>query len=137
MTGPAWRSRVRYLAAEPGWWGDTPSEHVSADRKRLGELTAQLGLAAGQWEQSLQELSTGERQRFALIRALQDTPPVLLLDEPTGALDAAAGRRVEEVLRQCLKAGAAIVLVSHSEEQVERLAQRRYAIRGRRLEEAP
>jgi ABC-type sulfate/molybdate transport systems ATPase subunit len=94
-----------------------------------------LGLKPSQLDQSITQLSTGERQRMALLRAIADKPAVLLLDEPTGALDANATARAERVIRNLLKKGAAIVLVSHDPAQVKRLATRTLMIRNGRLTE--
>ena len=89
------------------------------------------------FDMPLSRLSTGERQRLALVRAVETSPDVLLLDEPTGPLDTNSTKRVEELLKQQLKAGRAIVLVSHDPKQVSRLADRRATIRDGRLEVSP
>ena len=73
-------------------------------------------------------LSTGERQRLALLRGLAGAPRVLLLDEPTAALDPAATEAVETILRTRLDAGIILLLVSHSADQVARLADATYPI---------
>jgi ABC-type sulfate/molybdate transport systems ATPase subunit len=76
----------------------------------------------------LQRLSTGERQRLALLRALLRNPPVLLLDEPTGALDAASTALVEQELARRLADGLMLVLVTHDAQQAARLATRRFEL---------
>lgn len=132
MTGPQWRCRVRYSAAEPGWWMDTVRAHF-AEGYALEKKARELGLASGKLDQPVTELSTGERQRLALLRAIVDGPDVLLLDEPTGALDPKATRKVETLVKGLLRSGTTVLLVSHDPAQVKRLAGRTCTIRGGRL----
>jgi putative ABC transport system ATP-binding protein len=68
-------------------------------------------------------LSVGEQQRVMLARALALEPQVLLLDEPTASLDAAATEAVEGALREL--EGVSLVLVTHDPQQAERLTERR------------
>ena len=136
LSGPEWRRKVRYSAAEPGWWAETPREHFAAE-DAAAELVTMLGLAPAQLDDSLSRLSTGERQRLASARAIIDQTTVLLLDEPTGALDQRASELAEQLIRRCLDGGAGILLTSHDPDQVARLADRRLEIRDGRLGERP
>ena len=82
-----------------------------------------MGLAGSiEWEVS--RLSTGERQRLALARALCRKPQALLVDEPTASLDDCATRLVEDLIRECCREGMALVLVTHDRLQAERMAKR-------------
>jgi putative ABC transport system ATP-binding protein len=82
-------------------------------RGHIAELLDTVGLA-GLGHRSPAELSGGQQQRVAIARALAVQPEVLLADEPTGALDTAAGRQVLGLLRSAVdRAGQTVVLVTH------------------------
>jgi putative ABC transport system ATP-binding protein len=134
---PEWRRHVAYVAAEPGWWADRAAEHFApAHLERARGLLSRLGLAPAQLDAPVMRLSTGERQRLALVRSLVQKPLVLLLDEPTGALDEPTTLLVEELLRDVLAAGTSIIAVTHSPAQAERLALRRFQMVERKLQPA-
>jgi putative ABC transport system ATP-binding protein len=76
-------------------------------------------------------LSVGEQQRVMLARALALEPEVLLLDEPTASLDAAARGAVEDALRNLH--GVSLVLVTHDRAQADRLTERAIEIEGGRV----
>ena len=133
MSPQAWRKSVRYCAAEPGWWTPTPrpafygapiSAQEAGDSKVL-RLLLRLGLTAGHLDRSIHLLSTGERQRLALARALFDEPRILLLDEPTASLDVASAALVEELLKFLLLGGRCILLASHDQGLIGRLSDAR------------
>ena len=79
--------------------------------------------------------STGERQRLALARRslVCREPAVLLLDEPTGALDPASVAAVESLLLTRLRQGAAIVIVTHDPAQAQRLGTQQARIEAGRM----
>ncbi len=135
VIAPEWRRKVTYVSAESGWWADTLIEHFArSKRSEVAELAARLGLHADLLDASIARLSTGEKQRLALVRALLLCPPVLLLDEPTGPLDEESVTRVEALLRERMANGISILLVTHDANQAERLGDRRYRMATGRLE---
>jgi ABC-type multidrug transport system ATPase subunit len=128
MAAPAWRRRVRYVSAEPGWWADTAMAHApaaAAARQRFRRMLSQLDVPPAALDRAMAELSTGERRRIGLALALADEPTVLLLDEPTLGLDAARGALVDELIRFQMLAGRIVMLATHDIAQIERLAERR------------
>ena len=132
IPAPEWRRRVAFVPAESGWWDDRVREHFP-DGGGDTALIEALGLdpAALDWE--VRRLSTGERHRLAIARALVREPEVWLFDEPTAALDAEAARRVEAVITQGRDRGAAILLVTHDDAQATRLADRTLTMAHGRL----
>jgi ABC-type iron transport system FetAB ATPase subunit len=131
---PAWRRHVLYNAAEPGWWAVRISEHFpGVALAHAREMAPLLDLPLRLLDAPVMQLSTGERQRMALIRALAAEPPVLLLDEPTAALDQDSTALVEEILAERLAAGTAILMVTHNREQAKRLGARHGQMVARQL----
>jgi len=119
-----WRRAVRYVAAEPGWWAATALEHFSSPEVARA-VAERFGIDPGRLSADISTLSTGERQRLAFGRAVEDDPPVLLLDEPTAALDDHATRLVEADIERRLANGAVVLIASHDAAQIERLSDAR------------
>jgi ABC-type iron transport system FetAB ATPase subunit len=137
MPAPEWRNMVTYVAAESGWWDERVAAHFSPGTN-FAMLFAAVGISAEAWTWPVARLSTGERQRLALLRALSPQNRVLLLDEPTSGLDAENTGMVEALLRGQLSAGTAILLVTHDPKQATRMASRHFEVRdGRLIEETP
>jgi phosphate-transporting ATPase len=137
MPAPSWRRQVGYLPAETGWWANRVGEHF-ADWPSATPMVERLGLPAECVEWPITRLSTGERQRLGLIRALLVDPVVMLLDEPTSGLDPSATAAVEELVRARLEAGAGALWVTHDAAQARRLATRAFHVRaGGVVEETP
>ena len=87
---------------------------AARSRQRARELLETLGIDRHA-EAYPGRLSGGERQRVAVARALMNRPPLLLADEPTGALDTASGAEVRKLLVDLHADGQTIVLVTHDE----------------------
>jgi phosphate-transporting ATPase len=115
MSGPEWRRLVGYVPAEPGWWADTVGEHFT-DWTAAHAVARELGLPSEAKDWPIARLSTGERLRLALVRALMVGPKVLLLDEPTAALDPSSVRGVESLIGARVRAGLAVLWVTHDAE---------------------
>jgi putative ABC transport system ATP-binding protein len=134
MPAPDWRRLATYVAAESGWWEESVAAHFApADRTPAAALAERLGLKPALMEGPVLRLSTGEKQRLALIRAFVRTTPALLLDEPTGPLDPESVERVETLLRERLAAGMILLLVTHDPAQAERLGARHLHMEAGRL----
>jgi osmoprotectant transport system ATP-binding protein len=104
------------LAAEAHRW---PRPRIAA---RMAALAEMAGLDAGMLRRYPRELSGGQRQRVGLMRALMLDPPILLLDEPLGALDPIVRAELQDQLGR-LFAGLAktVVLVTHDVREAARL----------------
>jgi putative ABC transport system ATP-binding protein len=92
-------------------------------RARADELLAALRLD-GHRDAYPARLSGGQRQRVAIARALVNRPALLLADEPTGALDTAAGQEIGELLLDLNRSGQSLVLVTHNPELAAHFASR-------------
>jgi ABC-type sugar transport system ATPase subunit len=96
-------------------------EAMAAETQRLLDG---LDVRIGSPRKTIRELSGGQRQGVAIARAVQWAQRLVVMDEPTAALGLAETRRVEELIRLMRDRGIAILIVSHSLDQVFRLADR-------------
>lgn len=80
---------------------------------RAKQLLEEVGLAAPTWTKFPAQISGGEAQRAGIVRALINSPTALFADEPTGALNSAAGARVLDVLTELNERGQSIIMVTH------------------------
>ena len=127
MPANLWRRLVGLVPAESGWWSERVADHFTPSND-LTAMLASIGLPdALDWEVS--RLSSGERHRLAIVRALCLSPKALLLDEPTAALDEVATEAVEALIRTQCRQGVAVILVTHDHAQAERLATSRYLMK--------
>jgi putative ABC transport system ATP-binding protein len=89
------------------------NEHTGARTKRVGELLELVGLA-GRARHRPYELSGGEQQRVAIVRALANRPQLLIADEPTGQLDSSNARTIMEVIRELVRSeGVSAIVATH------------------------
>jgi putative ABC transport system ATP-binding protein len=124
------RREVHYVFQAPtlfrGTVGDNLAYPLNLQGARPSEaelktLLKRAALATSYLERPIERLSGGEKQRVNIARSLSLTPPVLMLDEPTAALDAESTILIEQEIRKYNQAGNTILWITHSEEQADRL----------------
>ena len=133
MPADVWRKRVAFLPAESQWWEDYVAGHFTGYDNHMLE---QLGFKPEVMDWEIARLSSGEKQRLALLRALAESPEVLLLDEPTANLD----QKCTEVIETCIKElsdtkGIAVMWVTHDSDQISRVAKHGWLIEGNMIRE--
>jgi ABC-2 type transport system ATP-binding protein len=119
---------VEYLA----FYADLYQLPVKAARARAEQLLDDFGLSFAR-NKRLGEYSKGMRQKLALVRALLHDPPVLLLDEPTSAMDPESARMVRDAIRGLQNSDRTIVLCTHNLFEAEELADQVAIIRRGRI----
>ncbi len=106
-----------YLAFFGELYGLSPAQC----RLRVAELLDQFGMREAVGKR-LGEYSKGMRQKLALIRAMLHNPPVLLLDEPTSAMDPQSARLVRDAIAALRSEKRAVILCTHNLTEAELLA---------------
>jgi putative ABC transport system ATP-binding protein len=135
---PAYRSRVCYIAQRPAMMDGTVEDNLrfpyslnifkqqKFDIDRVKDLLRQVGKPENFLLKSADDLSGGEAQVVALIRTIQLDPEVLLLDEPTAALDPQSSRDVEALVNTWFAnvpaQTRAYIWVSHDLDQAQRMS---------------
>ncbi len=85
------------------------------DREDMAmEALAKVGMD-GRAHHRPSEMSGGQQQRVAIARAIATSPPIIMADEPTGALDSKTGKHVLEILRDLYRGGTTILLITHDD----------------------
>jgi putative ABC transport system ATP-binding protein len=149
---PAFRKAVVYLHQRPPLFEGTVRDNLRLpftlrahmgrpfDEARARALLAALGREADFLDRPSANLSGGEAQITALVRAVQLDPDVLLCDEPTSALDADTARAAEDLVLRWHQEGGGrrgLIWVSHDLAQAERLAEQFVHIADGRLGDTP
>ncbi|MBF0265107.1 MAG: ATP-binding cassette domain-containing protein [Gammaproteobacteria bacterium] len=119
-----WRTKVMLVPAESQWWLETVNEHFNI----LEEHTlSKLNLTKAIKDKQVHQLSTGEKQRLSVLRALEKQPDVLLLDEVSANLDLNNTIALEKVLIEFVQEQQGIIIwVSHDTHQLERICTKCY-----------
>lgn len=120
ISAPEWRRAVALVPAESGWWEDNVAAHFPEPDSVVAQLP-ELGLPKEAMGWDVARLSSGERHRLAILRALTTGPEALLLDEPTAALDRETTSLVEDLIREKMSLGTTVLLVTHDTEQPARI----------------
>ncbi len=107
---------------------------LSADerKRRAIDLLERFGLA-GAMDKRLGESSKGMKQKLALVRAMLHNPPVLLLDEPTSAMDPQSAKQVRDAIVELQRDKRTIILTTHNLNEAQALADRIAVIRRGRI----
>ena len=137
---PLWlRRRVGMCFQRPTPFPGTVADNLRvaephASDAQMRETLARVALTGPWLDRDATALSGGEAQRMCLARTLMAQPDVLLLDEPTSAVDAGAAGVIERAVRQLADDGIPALWVTHDPAQVERAADRVLHIeRGRSI----
>lgn len=122
--------------AFPMEWVQEPSaQHAHAGaqiKKQVEELLELVGLQH-RADHFPSQLSGGEQQRVAFARALANNPPLLLVDEPTGNLDAKTSAKITQILEKLKGDGKTIITATH-DEQIFALANQKLYVENGKLE---
>jgi ABC-2 type transport system ATP-binding protein/sodium transport system ATP-binding protein len=129
------KKRVGFVSANAGtyqwltpreiltFFGDVYGMNLDAIKTRIDTLSRLMGIGPF-LDQRSATLSTGQRQRINLARALVHDPPVMLLDEPTLGLDVVGSQIIFDYIQLLCGQDKAIILCTHSLEQAQRVCDR-------------
>ncbi|MBB6444037.1 sugar ABC transporter ATP-binding protein [Bacillus benzoevorans] len=98
------------------------------ERKITDEYVRKLSIKMTSYEVELKQLSGGNQQKVVMARILSTSPELIILDEPTRGIDAAARGDIYTMITQLKEQGISILLISSDLEEIERVSDRIYAI---------
>lgn len=129
------RSSIGYLTGSAGlyerltpremltYFGALNGMHSDVLKQRIENIIEMLDM--GEFiDRRCDKLSTGQKQRTSIARAILHNPPVLFFDEPTSGLDIMAARTVVEFIRRCRNEGRTVIFSTHIMSEVEALCDR-------------
>lgn len=137
--GRAIRARIGYLPGEPRYYENLTGRQTlrflagvrrTDCRRQIARLAARFDLNL---DRKLRAYSSGMRQKLGLIQALMHEPPLLILDEPTNALDPLVRQTLFAELRAVTAAGRTVLLSSHELGEVEALCDEVAIVRAGRI----
>ena len=102
-------------------------------KERAAELVADLAVNVPGVGRPVKRLSGGQRQAVAIARGVMWAENMIILDEPTAALGLNETAQVEALIRRVVEGGKTVLVVSHNFEQVKRLSQQVWVMRGGRV----
>lgn len=114
------------------FFGEVYGIEVEERGRRIDRLLEHFGLGDDR-RRKIGEYSKGMRQKLALARALLHRPPVLLLDEPTSAMDPESARLVRDAIQELRSSERAIIICTHNLAEAEQLSDRIAIIRKGRI----
>lgn len=127
------RRRIGFVPQAPALRSGTVAENVTVgdrlrdepvDDERVDRLLERVGLG-GYRDESIDDLSGGEKQRVAITRTLYVDPEVVLLDEPSAHLDSKTESQIEDLLEELIREDElTCVVVTHDTDQARRLGDR-------------
>lgn len=120
------RDNLLFVLKATGW------RDKNAIDDRIDEVLTSVGMLNKHYKKP-HELSGGEQQRLVIARALLNTPPILLADEPTGNLDPATGESIVSRLHEIARKGTAVIMATHNMSLVEQFPARVVTCRNRTL----
>lgn len=146
-----WRSLVAYVSQQTTFSDGSGEDALrvpftyrahrqrSFNKAQIIDWLAALGKSAELLAQPVNALSGGERHIIHVLRSLQFAPNILLLDEPTAALDQESTQRFEALMQQWLKAQSerAILWISHDQAQSARIANVHWQMHAQQLSTTP